>query len=521
MRLLKFDGASNGEEDFDFMLGDYHNEVPAYAILSHRWGDADDEVSYLDLKNKSLAVKKPGYQKIKSFCKQALGDGLRHAWVDTCCIDKTSSAELSEAINSMFEWYKCSTTCYVYLADVPDSCTDFTSPDSAFRNSQWFTRGRTLQEMIAPTDVRFYTRNWSQIGQKSDMSSILRDITGIPEGVLLNPQTNLRNTCIAQKMFWASRRQTTRVEDRAYSLIGLFDISLPILYGEGLRSFARLQEEVIRQSFDHTIFAWHLLESHSSGLLARSPDMFMHSGDIRPISANEYHFGFLLDGSKSNCSVTNTGLHIQLPRRKVKSHLSLYFAFLACTYKGKQSPVFIYIRQHHGGLPNQFFRTRRSSGSIGDVFDLTSELDEASFSSQKKVWVIEPELSWAIRSLISDEVALQKFTHKGLPEIYHIHIYHQGKALDVCPVADNLDFNQITIETESNKVWTALIRLMYRCMVYLIFAVIDNKLMTHLKARPHNGSDFYEEEDGASRKIYDESILSREIPSTQILSKHD
>ena len=520
MRLLKFDNAINRNEDFDFTLRDYHNEVPPYAILSHRWGDVDDEVSYLDLQNKALAVKKPGYQKIKSFCIKALGDGLTHAWVDTCCIDKTSSAELSEAINSMFEWYKCSTICYVYLADVPDSCIGFSSSNSALKNSQWFTRGWTLQEMIAPTDVRFYTRKWDKIGQKNDMSSVLCDITGIPEGVLLNPQTNLRNICIAQKMSWASRRQTTRVEDRAYSLIGLFDISLPILYGEGLRSFARLQEELIRKSFDHTIFAWQLTESHSSGLLAHSPDAFMHSGDVRPMVANEYHSKFGLDGSKLNYSITNIGLHIQLPRRRVKSHFALYIAFLACTYRGRQSPIFIYIRQNHGGLPNQFFRTRKSSGSIGDGVEFTSRLDKLSFSSQENIWVVEPEQSWAVRPLIPDEIALKGFASKEPPEVYHIHIYHQGKAINVYPLADNIDYNEISIETESNKAWTALIHLRKDCIAYLVFAVINNKLMVHLRTNGRSHLPSKDDEDQSSRAIYNESISSLGIPSTQAILNH-
>ena len=171
MHLLKFDALAEPQRS-DITLCEYQNEeVPPYAILSHRWGPIHEEVSYTDFKKqKDIAIQKRGYKKIEQCCKLAFRDGLTHLWIDTCCINKESSAELSEAINSMFEWYKGSAVCYAYLDDVPNPrIEDITRATSSFRGSQWFTRGWTLQEMIAPTDVIFFSADWVRLGHKHQL----------------------------------------------------------------------------------------------------------------------------------------------------------------------------------------------------------------------------------------------------------------------------------------------------------------------------------------------------------------
>ena len=178
--------------------------------------------------------------KIRHACRIARENGYRYIWIDSCCIDKASSSELSEAINSMYRWYCLSTVCYAYLADVPPG-KDSREEESAFRRSRWFERGWTLQELIAPSSVTFLAADWTPIGSKHILADLIEDIAGIPDEALLHAQS-LDEFSVAQRLSWAARRETTRVEDRAYSLLGIFDINMPTLYGEGELAFRRLQE---------------------------------------------------------------------------------------------------------------------------------------------------------------------------------------------------------------------------------------------------------------------------------------
>ncbi|KAI0426156.1 heterokaryon incompatibility protein-domain-containing protein [Xylaria sp. FL1042] len=226
---------------------------PRYAILSHTWGEG--EVTFQDMQKPEVAKKKAGFSKIAKCCKTALSEGLSWAWVDTCCIDKTSSAELSEAINSMFKWYEHSIVCYAYLSDVgiPESDSQAPPVHSDWRNSRWFTRGWTLQELVAPFEVIIYDREWKQLGTKRRLAIELEEKTRIPEKVLLNPALR-RKISVVARMSWAMQRQTTRIEDRAYSLLGLFDINMPLLYGEGKKAVSRLQGEILNTIDDDTVF---------------------------------------------------------------------------------------------------------------------------------------------------------------------------------------------------------------------------------------------------------------------------
>ncbi|KAE9368292.1 HET-domain-containing protein [Stipitochalara longipes BDJ] len=259
------------------------SQIPPYAILSHTWGE--EEVSFQDLQsNVSEIREKKGFNKIKQCCRIAAEDGFEYAWVDTCCIDKTSSAELSEAINSMFRWYQQAEVCYAFLADVP-SDEDPQTLGSAFRRRRWFTRGWTLQELIAPTHVTFLGSDWEDIGSKLSLLELISGITKI-QTEALDGSRGLGLWNAAQKMSWASSRVTTREEDTAYCLMGIFDINMPMLYGEGEKAFMRLQEEIIKNSQDESIFAWwndkiqHNVGQYNRGLLASGPHQFASSGNV-------------------------------------------------------------------------------------------------------------------------------------------------------------------------------------------------------------------------------------------------
>jgi hypothetical protein len=235
-------------------------EDPKYAILSHTW--EDEEVSFQEFANLDKAKEKAGYAKIDQTCRIAKSQGLQYAWVDTCCIDKTSSAELTEAINSMFQWYRQSDVCYAYIADLPPcQQTDTVAAKldwlsiSASKSYRWFTRGWTLQELIAPQRLEFYDKDWEYRGDKKGMLAELEQYTGIDVPVLENSGL-LSGMPVARKMSWASSRQTTRVEDMAYCLLGIFNVHMPMIYGEGSRAFIRLQEEISKETNDLSLFAW-------------------------------------------------------------------------------------------------------------------------------------------------------------------------------------------------------------------------------------------------------------------------
>jgi hypothetical protein len=211
------------------------NATPAYAILSHTWIDGQ-EVTYQDLIS-GVGNSKSGYDKIKFCGEQATKDGLQHFWVDTCCIDKSNADELATTINSMFRWYRNAKRCYVYLTDVsaPGHDGDVQPSQSAwelaFRGSRWFSRGWTLQELIAPAMVEFFSKEGKRLGDKQSLEKSIQEITGIPIQALRgNPFSDFN---IAERIRWAARRQTTKEEDIVYCLLGLCEVSMPPLYGEG------------------------------------------------------------------------------------------------------------------------------------------------------------------------------------------------------------------------------------------------------------------------------------------------
>ncbi|KAK4608994.1 Vegetative incompatibility protein HET-E-1 [Fulvia fulva] len=286
---------------------------PKYAILSHRW--TSDELGSKDFM-KGRRKDSMGYQKVISSCKVARDRGLSWLWIDTCCIDKRSSAELSEAINSMYQWYECASECYVYLFDVLyGSDSPIEDLDSQLERSDWFTRGWTLQELIAPRTVLFFNASWSLIAIKNsealadheelsvEISSQIASITGISLDILLG-QAHISNKSAAQKLSWIARRTTTRREDIAYCMLGIFEVNMPLLYGEGARAWPRLLQEIIRKTRDETVFAWRSpVESSSSvPLLAGSPICFQHSDSTVECDALQ----------RPAYTLTNLGLEIRL-----------------------------------------------------------------------------------------------------------------------------------------------------------------------------------------------------------------
>ena len=235
-------------------------DVPGgYAILSHVWDEKEQSFQNLQRLCKLSAEigtnpRDSASPKIREFCILAERHGHAWAWCDTCCIDKMSSSELSEAINSMFRYYALAEVCYAYLGDVPSDCS-LTADQSPFRRSRWHERGWTLQELIASTRVMFLAKDWTLLRSKSELARLLEKITLIPTSVLLL-EKDLSSFSVAQRMSWAARRVTTRVEDRAYCLLGIFSLNMTTVYGEGENAFRRLQEKLMKRSGDTSLLAW-------------------------------------------------------------------------------------------------------------------------------------------------------------------------------------------------------------------------------------------------------------------------
>ena len=282
----------------------------SYAILSHVWakkGYANfvPELEFQDIPTSvPRGARRPREwltEKVQRACKIARKHGYKYIWIDTCCINKVDSAELSESINSMYNWYRWADLCYVILDDAEPSEIDLV--EDKLRDSRWFTRGWTLQELIAPPDVLFLYKDWTPIGSKYALADILSRITNIDSSVLKHEKP-LSDVSVAERMSWASERETTKEEDKAYCLFGIFDVHLPPIYGEGRSAFTRLQEAILRRIPDQTIFAWgkqnnqelslqapseaqpslSVKGSAASFLLASCPNDFRHSNRISHIS---------------------------------------------------------------------------------------------------------------------------------------------------------------------------------------------------------------------------------------------
>lgn len=260
-----------------------------------------------DVESDQKMRSREGCSKILEAAKLAVASSLDWLWVDTVCIDKTSSVELNEAINSMYIWYRDSAVCYAFLNDVSDMNQTDQEFERQFLASRWFTRGWTLQELIAPKQLDFYSKTWTQLGNKSEgrLSDLVSERAGINRSYLCG-EKDLSEASIAHKMSWLSKRITSRIEDMAYCMLGIFDISMPLLYGEGKSAFVRLQEELLRSYYDHTIFCWSWnkdVPANWVSLLAPAPSNFLNSGG---------YVRRALQSESAPYQMTNLGLSIQL-----------------------------------------------------------------------------------------------------------------------------------------------------------------------------------------------------------------
>ncbi|KAH7303159.1 WD40-repeat-containing domain protein [Stachybotrys elegans] len=285
------------------------DRAPPYAILSHTWGDDSEELTIRDVEEGKIDKPGAGALKFRGCCQQARNDNLRYVWIDTCCINKTDLVELSEAINSMFRWYSRASVCYAYLSDVPGPGDQNPREEgSKFRESRWFRRGWTLQELLAPRRLVFYSLGWTPLGTKVRLCAVIESITGIPR-LVLKGVDGLESASVSQRMSWAAQRHTKRKEDLAYCLLGIFGIAMPMIYGEGGdQAFFRLQEQIMRSTTgrDHSILAWGLgneLGSGSRGVLAAAPSDFANSRHIIP--RDQSHFDSL--------DISSGSLRISLP----------------------------------------------------------------------------------------------------------------------------------------------------------------------------------------------------------------
>ncbi|KAK1834093.1 ankyrin repeat-containing domain protein [Podospora conica] len=253
----------------------WSRDIPEYSILSHTWGD--NEVTFQDMRQlDGYPSREGGLEKIRFACEQSARDGLDWTWVDTCCINKADSTELNEAINTMFAWYHGAARCYVYLSDVSTSST----MKSDFPATRWFTRGWTLQELLAPRTVQFFARDGTLLGDKTSLLQQIHEITGIPIPALQGD--SLANFSVEERFTWAKNRQTTRDEDWAYSLLGIFGVFIPLIYGEGKdRAVRRIKVEIDNNTrIDHQDLKSELLDSALIGDTAKARQLLEKGADV-------------------------------------------------------------------------------------------------------------------------------------------------------------------------------------------------------------------------------------------------
>lgn len=383
--------------------------IPPYVILSHRW--KDEEISYKDLTEpKQDPSKLKGWTKLNSFCSLVRQDGWEWAWMDTCCIDRSSSADLSEAINSMYQWYGQAEFCIAYLADISIVKDETRVERKRFWESEWFKRGWTLQELLASREVVFCDRSWKAIGTKTRLKAYVSRATRISIRHLFTPL----KASVAAKMSWASHRQTSRPEDIAYSLLGLFDVNMPLLYGEGgYKAFQRLQYEIVRSRRDESIFAWSrpveeteiflsLIPDSSNpeidyfngpapGLLAPSPGYFAESGDIVPMypshfeRVNLYAPQILFDGLVWTLKRSFIEDKDREKRKLLAQHEIPYVALLACS---KDSDMHALVKLQMVMSPNSLPR-RGPSTSL--EFCSESEIQQLQTSGAKEYRLIQEQ----------------------------------------------------------------------------------------------------------------------------------
>lgn len=404
--------------------------APDYAILSHTW--ESEEVSFGDIQDLEKAKSMKGYRKIDYTCQQALNDRLEYAWIDTCCIDKTSSAELSEAINSMFMWYERSHICYAFLQNVQLDTTIDRDDFELLRHSRWHTRGWTLQELIAPRNVVFYSRTWALIGCKKTLSRVLSRITYIDELLLHNPAI-LSAFSIAQRMSRAASRKTTRVEDEAYCLLGIMGVNMPLLYGERRRAFHRLQGTIMGAHNDHSILLWLGLRSSLVGVgrFPESPKAFVQGGDIV----------VLADKASSPLQPTTQGIRFSAP---IFIEGELTMVVLDCRLKHNlEGPLALFVEARDTSVP--------SNG-------------EGSFLVRRKNFMQHPviPLSWLPKATVQQVLLLNEgdeYRQRRISEMQERPSLH-------CQYDNNFYYGFENVSAEDGSQWTSGIEKHF-CVVQL------------------------------------------------------
>ncbi|KAL6864546.1 heterokaryon incompatibility protein domain-containing protein [Trichoderma novae-zelandiae] len=380
------------------------DSIPPYAILSHTWGNDSEELTFRQVENGEIDKQNLGSTKLRGCCEQARRDGLGYAWIDTCCIDKTNLVELSEAINSMYRWYRRAAICYAYLSDVPDD-DDPPRQGSKFRSSRWFQRGWTLQELLAPKHLRFYNSNWRSIGTKGTICSVLKNITGVPQQFLLGI-TSLHGASIAQRMSWAAQRQTKRAEDVAYCLLGLFKVTMPMIYGEGgEQAFFRLQEQIMKTTRDDSILAWGLSDGASKPsmndkgqviggeVLAVAPSSFTNSAQI---VAREH-----TPSSLHSLDVFGGSVRVHLPLLVTPGGAT--YGILGCgPASDRQMVVGIPLAKASSGGSNEYIRPFgcpsvlqpiNAAGSPPELIHIKRDgRRDASAATKQQYWICEDDL---------------------------------------------------------------------------------------------------------------------------------
>ena len=322
---------------------------------------AENELSYQDMprfdehsaftsskKAASAAKLKGACRTVVRWNERSRGDArqrdINYLWMDTVCINKQNPFELSSSINSMYNWYRQADVCFAYLFDFQDN--DPSKEVPTFTQSKWFTRGWTLQELVAPKNVMFFDRHWKYIGDRESLQPMLTSRTKIGRHFLIRSD-DIGRASVSQRMSWFSGRQTTVPEDTAYCLLGLFGVNMPLLYGEGAeRAFRRLQEEIMRYSDDHSLFAWidkRPLAS-ATGLLAGSPLDFQDSGGYVHRASQEIDQPF---------QMTNKGIHIQF---YVQARSDGYVASFDCLHD-ESCYLGMYLKRHSNGT-DRYYRVQ-------------------------------------------------------------------------------------------------------------------------------------------------------------------
>ncbi|KFY07757.1 hypothetical protein V492_06857 [Pseudogymnoascus sp. VKM F-4246] len=329
---------------YEFREFQHRPTRPKYAILSHRW--FPQEITFATIEPVELQDENritPQLSKIRNTCLRAREDKLEWVWIDSCCINKESSEEVTRSINAMFKWYQEAAVCYTYLSDVTVGKTRvFKRADS--EDSEWFERGWTLQELIAPRTMKFFDANWVPIGTRAQLAAEIQHITGI-EARFLDGSEQFRSASIATRLSWQSRRKTTEEEDIAYSLVGIMGVSLVPIYGEGRQAFLKLQQELLKTYRDESIFAWTAppsrLPKHDRqwdqgewGLLAPWIDCFQDSGDVVVIANRKGFSNRMKDRPAGGIAPIAGGVKFPMPKRELRGESIVVVVLSALTIVG-------------------------------------------------------------------------------------------------------------------------------------------------------------------------------------------